>query len=117
MEQENKKERELARREYVSDIRELVEFVRGRDPRWTALRIKQKQDEQAKAEQAERTKREAEIARIAQKQLFQEEVSGSSIVVVHVSNVFVCLCASFVAACLLSPYGAAFPFNGEKVMR
>jgi hypothetical protein len=82
MEQENKKERDLARRDYVSDIRKLVEFVRGRDPRWTALRIKQKQDEQAKAEQVERTKRDAEMARLAQKQRFQEEVSGLSIFVV-----------------------------------
>jgi DnaJ family protein A protein 5 len=68
MEKENKKERDVARREYVNDIRSLVEFVRRRDPRWAAARLKQKQDEQAKADAAAQAKKQSDQAKAEQRQ-------------------------------------------------
>jgi DnaJ family protein A protein 5 len=73
MEKENKKEREQARKEYIADVRDVTDFVKRRDPRWAAWRLKQKQDELDKAEQVEKAKRDQEAARAQQRQRLQEE--------------------------------------------
>jgi DnaJ family protein A protein 5 len=74
MAKENQKERDIARKEYVTEIRELVDFVKRRDPRWAAGRLRAKQEELQKAEEAQQAKERAEAARAEQRRAWQAEL-------------------------------------------
>ncbi|TMW68636.1 hypothetical protein Poli38472_006104 [Pythium oligandrum] len=73
MEKENKKLRDAAKKAFTAEVRELVEFVRKRDPRMIAY---QKQKEQDKAEQQrleEQRKKDKQAAYEAERLAFQQQ--------------------------------------------
>lgn len=56
MEQENEKERKKEKKTYINTIKDLVKFVKKRDPRLAELEEYHRQEELKKQEQREQNK-------------------------------------------------------------
>ena len=75
MEQENKKERQNARKEYISEIRSLVEFIRRRDPRYKKFKDLLKAEEEKRQEElAQKKKNDAEFKAMQYKIWMEEKL-------------------------------------------
>jgi DnaJ family protein A protein 5 len=74
MEKENKKQRDVARREYSEAVRNLMAFVRKRDLRYKAFMEQARLEQEAKhKEQLERMKQEKIERRMQQAQAYEEQ--------------------------------------------
>eukprot|EP00933_Yihiella_yeosuensis_P022607 TRINITY_DN17787_c0_g1_i1.p1 TRINITY_DN17787_c0_g1~~TRINITY_DN17787_c0_g1_i1.p1 ORF type:complete len:579 (-),score=213.30 TRINITY_DN17787_c0_g1_i1:103-1839(-) len=65
MEQENKKARQAAKKEFNAEVRQVVSFVQKRDPRWAEYQKRQMKEkgEKAAKEKADKEKKKAEQAK------------------------------------------------------
>jgi len=73
MEKENKKERDKERRAFNERVRELVEFVRKRDPRVREQQVQQKRDKEEKARQEQARRQQLEEERVERMRRLQAE--------------------------------------------
>ena len=73
MEKENKREREIARKEFNAEVRSLVEFIRRRDPRWKKVKEKLSEERERKKEELNRKLAAEAEARVEQLRKWQEE--------------------------------------------
>ncbi|KAJ4960570.1 hypothetical protein NE237_020480 [Protea cynaroides] len=72
MEEENKKLRKKARKEYNDTIRALAEFVKKRDKRVIEMQVKRNQEQEKKREKESIRKKEAQQAKLAKASLYEE---------------------------------------------
>ncbi|XP_043707133.1 DNAJ protein JJJ1 homolog [Telopea speciosissima] len=72
MEEENKKLRKKARKEYNDTVRGLAEFVKKRDKRVIEMQMKRTQEQEKKKEEERIRKKEAQQAKLAKAMLYEE---------------------------------------------
>ncbi|KAJ4973731.1 hypothetical protein NE237_006905 [Protea cynaroides] len=72
MEEENKKSRKKARKEYNDMIRVLAEFVKKRDKRVIEMQMKRNQEQKKKRENESIQKKEAQQAKLVKASLYEE---------------------------------------------
>lgn len=85
MEDENRKERKRAKREYLDDVKRLLTFVKRRDPRVAAHQAlaKQQQEERRAAQEQKRKEEQQERIRRAKEYVEPEWVQNQSHVVLE----------------------------------
>ncbi|XP_042496095.1 DNAJ protein JJJ1 homolog [Macadamia integrifolia] len=72
MEEENKKFRKKARKEYNDTVRGLAEFVKKRDKRVIDMQMKRNQEQEKRREEERIRKKEAQQAKLAKARLYEE---------------------------------------------
>lgn len=72
MEKENKKLRDAAKKSFVAEVRELVEFVRKRDPRIKVYLAQKEQEKLKQQREIEQAKAEKQAAYEAERELYQQ---------------------------------------------
>ncbi|KAJ4972564.1 hypothetical protein NE237_005738 [Protea cynaroides] len=72
MEEENKKLRKKARKEYNDTVRGLAEFVKKRDKRVIEMQMKRNQEQEKRMEEEKIRKKEAQQAKLAKARLYEE---------------------------------------------
>ncbi|GMF12365.1 unnamed protein product [Phytophthora lilii] len=73
MEKENKKLRDAAKKAFITEVRELVDFVCRRDPRVRAFQKQKEQEKEQRRIEEEEKKREKQAAYDAERRAFQEQ--------------------------------------------
>lgn len=73
MEEENKKLRKKAKREYNETVRQLAEFVKKRDKRVLERQLQRKKEEEAKAAQAKLRREKLEKEKLARARQYEEQ--------------------------------------------
>lgn len=76
MEKENKKQRQGQKKTYIKTIKDLVAYVKKRDPRFRQYQMKVKEEEEKKAqekiEKDKKKKQEKEEMKVVKQQLEEE---------------------------------------------